>query len=145
MLNFCGVKMKKEEIDIIVKYIESSFIDGNLKEQLTNYRRLITILGDESISLATAEKLIKSSKKLKTMLKTINDSADITELLDYENFYTLILAYLKMNKLDTDILDFANPSVVMLSKKDEDNIKYFFDDLNLIDKLSPEEEKAIIR
>ena len=48
-----------------------------------------------------------------------------------------------MNKLDTDILDFANPSVVMLSKKDEDNIKYFFDDLNLIDKLSPEEEKAI--
>ena len=143
MLNFCGVKMKKEEIDIIVKYIESSFIDGNLKEQLTNYRRLITILGDESISLATAEKLIKSSKKLKTMLKTINDSADITELLDYENFYTLILAYLKMNKLDTDILDFANPSVVMLSKKDEDNIKYFFDDLNLIDKLSPEEEKAI--
>ena len=96
MLNFCGVKMKKEEIDIIVKYIESSFIDGNLKEQLTNYRRLITILGDESISLATAEKLIKSSKKLKTMLKTINDSADITELLDYENFYTLILAYLKM-------------------------------------------------
>lgn len=135
--------MKREELEQIVQNIESSFIDGDLKVQLINYKKLLSYLDNDVLSLPVAEKMIKSSKKLKKMIKIIYENNKYNDLLENENFYTLMLAYLKINKLNTDIIEFDDFTPEVLSKKDENILNYFYNDLKYIITLTPEEEKEI--
>ena len=137
--------MNKEEIKNIANIIDCNFRDGLLKDQLINYKRLLVILDDKNLSLTDAEKLIKASKKLNHMLKVIENSKNYDDMLDNENFYTLMIAYLKLNKKNTDILtlDKYDFTPMFNSKRDENNIRYFYNDLNFIKKLTPEEEREI--
>ena len=139
--------MNKDGIINLNNSINRLLLDGDLKCQLINCKRLITLLEDEVLTLSNAEKLIELNNKLGNMLKTITESNKYNEFIDNENFYTLMVAYLKINKIDSNILDTEEYDFTpeVYSKKDENDLKYFCNDLRYIKRLTPEEEKEIAK
>ncbi len=133
--------------DPILEYIENSFKDGSLKEQIKNLKRLIIYLSDEEnnkeIDLTEADFLLNHSDKLNTMIKTIIEAGNYSKYLNDLNIYSIAAVYAEKNKINLKIDDETDSRTNhsgSLTKKDEDILNYYFDDIHRIKLLTPDEE-----
>ena len=154
--------MNQEVLDNIVKYINSSFIDGNERVQISNLSSFVKYLDDintDEIDYDSIVYIINKAPKINNLLIMIIDSLDRDIFMKHPFISSLVYAFASENKIDFDI-DF-NESVKKVEgeapayedygdvtenrKRDLDLIKLYKRDIGPIEKYTKEEEIEVFK
>jgi len=146
------------DINKIIEFINTKFKMNNPKDYLYNIRRLVTFLvaKDEehdvevvvNLSLEDSAKLLDNCPLLNKTMECIVSSKRKQEL-DDENIYTLYVEYCRRNNIEIkdDFVEEEKDSFESTTKgskngsfREEDNISYYFQDMDQTTMLTPEGE-----
>lgn len=135
--------MDKEYYNKLLVFIDNNFDNGGIGRQIKNFRKLNAFLGTKEIDLECGKQLINDSKKVNVMVKTIKEDGTYKNLIDNNNFYSLLAGYCTLNDLEIEFDDYLKNDKnydYMKSCKAEN---YYYKDLKTTRLLSSEEEKEI--
>ena len=129
---------------VLIDYIEKNFVDGNITVQIKNLRKFVKHINNEGISLdislEDAKILLDGSKKLNNLMSAILNQSDYSMFLEDENVFTIATVYAKEHKIELDSSEEEKPEYL----GNEDNLKYYFNDIKDKKLLTREEEQDLI-
>jgi hypothetical protein len=101
-----GVIMDKEYYNKLLVFIDNNFENGGIGRQIKNFKKLSAFLGTKEIDLECGKQLINDSKKVNVMVKTIKEDGTYKNLIDNNNFYSLLAGYCTLNDLEIGFDDY---------------------------------------
>ena len=131
--------------DTIYSFIESNFISGNYRVQISNLKKLVEFLNNQEnetlLDIDQVELLLTNSKKLNTMVSIILNKNDYQDLLEDINVYTIFMVYANTNNIDLD----ENNLTEEMSCEEESVLSYYFSDIHLYNILTKEKEYLLAK
>lgn len=132
----------KEEIS---NFINQTFEEGNIKNQIENLKKLSIYLNKKNYVLQIESKeindLVKENKKLNTMIKSILEINNYDTLLKNDNIYTLFTIYAINN--DIDLKDSYDDNT--FDYEERNGLSYYFDDIDNTKLLTRKEEQELFK
>ena len=126
--------MTNEMQELIIDFINNNFKDGEIKNQIINFKSLLRFLKDNDIvdiELNDAESLVLNSDKLAKMLSSIY-VYDNKRLYENDILFTLMTSYCNLNKLTFVPYEEEKSDTKVNKQRETDPLMRRSNDLDLI-------------